>query len=299
MPHDPNRDARRARCPEDVLAFIPWYAEGALSAHEKGLVEAHAAQCGDCRSELDLVAGEPWAFEGIELPDRERLFDEITARIEEADRSARATVIPISRARGLSVEDMGRIERWVLDPASELEADADADADADPEAAREVDREAAGRAPSATPLRSARGRFGFAGSPLQAAAAALLLLLAGGFGGAYLEQRRGLAPGGSIAEGADPAAYQLATAPAESAATTPMIDVVFSESVSARQLWSTLRSLGVEIVSGPTQLGVYRLRLLPAAAEAGQEPTAADAAAIAARLVAPDSAVAIFAEPVP
>jgi hypothetical protein len=77
-----------------------------------------------------------------------------------------------------------------------------------------------------------------------------------------------------------------------------MIDVVFSDSVSARQLWSTLRSLGVEIVSGPTNLGVYRLRLLPSAAE-GRDATAADAAAIAARLVAPDSPVAIFAEPVP
>ncbi len=292
MAHDPTREARRARCPEAVLAWIPWYGEGALSAHEKGVVEAHAAECSDCRSELDLVAGEPWAFEGIELPDRERLFDEITARIEDEGRSERATVIPISRARGLSVEDMGRIERWVLDPASEQDADRleaegeSAPAEEAPPAARRLD-------PRSTPPARARAWLGT--SPLQAAAAALLLLFAGGLGGAYLEQRRSASAG----DPADPAAYQLAAAPSEAAAaTTPMIDVVFSDSVSARQLWSTLRSLGVEIVSGPTQLGVYRLRLLPSAAEGG-EPSAADAAAIAARLVAPDSAVAIFAEPVP
>jgi hypothetical protein len=301
MAHDPTREARRARCPEDVLAWIPWYADGGLSARERGVVEAHAAQCGDCRSELDLVAGEPWAFEDIELPDRDRLFDEITARIEDEGRSERATVIPISRGRGLSVEDMGR---WVLDPGSELEADADemngdrvggeatsAGRDRADEALRFERPER--RAGPAAPERRGMNR---AVSPLWAAAAAILLLVAGGLGGASLEQwRRADATDASI----DPAAYQLASAPPETTAkASPMIDVVFSDSVSARQLWSTLRSLGVEIVSGPTNLGVYRLRLLPSAAE-GRDPTTADAAAIAARLVAPDAPVAIFAEPVP
>jgi GNAT superfamily N-acetyltransferase len=304
MAHDPTREARRARCPEDVLAWIPWYADGGLSARERGVVEAHAAQCGDCRSELDLVAGEPWAFEDIELPDRDRLFDEITARIEDEGRSERATVIPISRGRGLSVEDMGRIERWVLDPGSELEADADemngdrvggeatsAGRDRADEALRFERPER--RAGPAAPEHRGMNR---AVSPLWAAAAAILLLVAGGLGGASLEQwRRADATDASI----DPAAYQLASAPPETTAkASPMIDVVVSDSVSARQLWSTLRSLGVEIVSGPTNLGVYRLRLLPSAAE-GRDPTTADAAAIAARLVAPDAPVAIFAEPVP
>lgn len=289
MAHDPTREARRARCPEDVLAWIPWYADGGLSAREKGVVEAHAAQCRECRSELDLVAGEPWAFEGIELPDRDRLFEEISARIREDEgESERATVIPISRGRGLSVEDMGRIERWVLDPASERDAEgAELGNDEVPGAGRDVIEDE---------IAPGHRRMRWTASPLWAAAAAALLLVAGGLGGAYLEQLRSAsATDASMA----PAAYQLASAPPEKVATaTPGIDVVFSDSVSARQIWSTLRSLGVEIVSGPTNLGVYRLRLLPSAAE-GRDPTAADAAAIAARLVAPESPVAIFAEPVP
>jgi hypothetical protein len=121
MAHDPTREARRQRCPEAVLGWIPWYPSGGLTAREKGAVEAHAAECGDCRSELDLVAGMPWAFEGIDLADAARLFDEITARIEAEAQTDEAPVIPISRGRALSAEDMGRIERWVHDPASELE----------------------------------------------------------------------------------------------------------------------------------------------------------------------------------
>jgi hypothetical protein len=283
MAHDSTRETRRQRCPAAVLGWIPWYPEGGLTAREKGAVEAHAAECGDCRSELDIVAGMPWAFEGIDLPDADRLFDEITARIDADAHADRATVIPISRGRALSAEDMGRIERWVHDPASEL--DLEADLEVGPRAE-----------PQSTP--PPRKYTGFQPAPLWAAAAALVLLVAGGLGGSFFENlRRGAA---TATDASDSAAYQLASvAPAaDGAPAAPMLDVVFSDSVSAREIWSTLRGLGVEIVAGPTNLGVYRLRLLPAAAE-GRAPTPADAAAIAARLVAPESPLAIFAEPVP
>lgn len=303
MAHDPTREPRRARCPEEVLAWIPWYADGGLDAREKGAVEAHAAECGDCRSELDLVAGEPWACEGIDLPDRDRLFDEITARIAVEARGERATVIPISRGRGLSAEDMGRIERWVLDPGSERVAEID-DAPFIEELVEERIEEGGGetaRATAGEPGERPRPTLGgrraaFATSPIWAAAAALVLLFVGGLGGAWVENLRSV---GATDPAVDSAVYQLASAgPDGVTAGSPMLDVVFSDGVSARQIWSSLRSLGVEIVAGPTNLGVYRLRLLPAAAE-GRDPTAADAAAIAARLVAPDAPIAIFAEPVP
>lgn len=314
MAQDSTREPRRARCPENVLAWIPWYADGGLDEREMGAVEAHAAECSDCRSELDLVAGEPWALEGVDLPDRERLFDEITARIEAAADAEQARVIPISRGRGVSAEDMGRIEAWLLDPRSELDEERPEDpaeaGEAGGAGARATTGEAGVAGARATSGEAAaspgapRARVerlpgaGLGGrilpSPVWAAAAALVLLALGGIGGAQLEKLR--SAGASPSE---TAAYQLATAaPGEATPGTPMLDVVFSDSVSARQIWSSLRSLGVEIVSGPTNLGVYRLRLLPAAAE-GRDPTSADAAAIAARLVAPDAPIAIFAEPVP
>ncbi len=288
MTHDTNstnstyREARRARCPENVLGWIPWYADGGLTAREKGAVEAHAAECGDCRAELDIVAGMPWSFDGIELPDADRLFGEIRARIESGARGDRATVIPISRGRALSGEDMVRIEQWVLDPGSELEAEALGDGEIRPRETRRVER-----------------RRWRESSTLWAAAAALVLLAIGALGGGVFERLRS----GVDAEGAGDSvstAYQLASVPpiADALAPGPMLDVVFNDSATARDIWSSLRELGVEVVAGPTNLGVYRLRLTAAAAE-GREPTSADAAAIAARLVAPGSAVAIFAEPVP
>ena len=285
MTHDTNstsREARRARCPESVLGWIPWYADGGLTAREKGAVEAHASECRDCRAELDIVAGMPWSFDGIELPDADRLFGEIRARIESGARGDRATVIPISRGRALSGEDMVRIEQWVLDSGSELEAEALDDGEIRP---RETHR--------------AERRRWRESSTFWAAAAALTLLAIGALGGGVFERLRS----GVDAEAAGDSvttAYQLASVPptADALALAPMLDVVFNDSVTARDIWSSLRELGVEVVAGPTNLGVYRLRLTAAAAE-GREPTSADAAAIAARLVAPGSAVAIFAEPVP
>lgn len=299
MAHDTTNEARRSRCPEDVLGWIPWYADGGLTAREKGAVEAHAALCGDCRAEIDIVAGAPWAFEGIELPDADRLFGEITARIEAGNRGETATVIPISRGRALSDADMARIEQWVRDPDSEREAaspdvssdDASAGASSSPAEAGSV-------------LRLLRRRVG-ASAPLWAAAAAFVLFFAGALSGTYLAGPL-LGLGGDARETAGEVDYQLASADQNASAdaatgsggAAPAIDVVFGDAVSVREVSQALRSLGVEIVSGPTNLGVYRLRLLPAATE-GREPTAADAAAIAARLAAPDSPLAIFAEPVP
>ncbi|MBK7950874.1 MAG: zf-HC2 domain-containing protein [Deltaproteobacteria bacterium] len=285
MAHDTTNEARRSRCPEDVLGWIPWYADGGLTAREKGAVEAHAALCGDCRAEIDIVSGAPWAVEGIELPDADRLFDEITARIEAGDRGETATVIPISRGRALSDADMARIEQWVRDPESE--------------------REAASPAEAGPPVRPLHRRIGTNALPIWAAAAALVLFFAGALSGTYFAGPL-LGFGGEDRETAGEVDYQLASADrlastdsaTGASGAAPAIDVVFGDAVSVREVSHALRNLGVEIVSGPTKLGVYRLRLLPAATE-GREPTAADAAAIAARLSGPDTPLAIFAEPVP
>jgi len=267
MTHDTTSGARRAHCPEDVLGWIPWYADGGLSERERGAVEAHAAECPECRAELDLVSGAPWSLDGVVLPDADRVFDEITARIAAEPQSDRATVIPIARGRTLSGEDMDRLERWVLDPDSEREERAEGGAPAAP---------ARGR-----PLR-----------PILAAAAALALFAIGGLAGALVEQRR--------SADAASATYQLASVDETPATATaaPALDVVFADAAPASAIRDRLRALGVEIISGPSQSGVYRLRITGAAVS-GRAPGAADAAAIAARLVAPADGIAIFAEPVP
>jgi len=81
------REARSIRCPESVLGWIPWYGEIAedgdplLDARQRGAVEAHASECMDCRAELDLISGAPYEID-IDLPDPDRMFEAITARID-------------------------------------------------------------------------------------------------------------------------------------------------------------------------------------------------------------------------
>lgn len=319
MAQDSTNGARRVHCPEEVLASIPWYADGDLSARERGAVEAHAALCRDCRAELDIVSGRPWAMEGVALPDADRMFREIGARIEAEQAGEANNVIPISRGRALSPEDLARIESWVLDPESEFELESELASDADAvrnEASREVaaPRAGAGAVPVERETFSRLRRSRMQPTWLSAAAA-LALFFAGGLAGGLAggssgglfgrnpsaaADRSGGASLASAAAGAESADYQLASAaPAAGAQDAgPKLDVVFADSATARAISETLRELGVEIVAGPSNLGVYRLRVLPAAVESG-EPGAADAAAVAARLAAGDGAVAIFAEPVP
>ena len=66
-------------CPPEILDWIAWFPDAGLSEAERGAVEAHAAECGACRREIDVLAGR------LELPgepDAERLFAKVLARIE-------------------------------------------------------------------------------------------------------------------------------------------------------------------------------------------------------------------------
>ena len=261
-----SRQARHLRCPESVLGWIPWYADGTLTPRQKGAVEAHAAECSDCRAELDMIAGAPFEID-VDLPDPDRVFEEISARIDAeldaADGSARegapaSPVIPIHRGRALSADELARVERWVVDGEDAREA-------------------AASPTAEVVPLPWLR-------SNVWAAAAAILLFVLGGLGGA-------LWTGGGEA----PARYELAShAGAPVAATGPFLDVAFVDSVSAATLSATLRRAGAEIVSGPSSLGVYRIRLLEGAN--GEARSTEDAKSLATRLRAGASPVARYAE---
>lgn len=81
------REARSIRCPESVLGWIPWYGEidheggPLLDPRQRGAVESHASECADCRAELDMIAGAPYEID-VDLPDPDRVFHEIKARID-------------------------------------------------------------------------------------------------------------------------------------------------------------------------------------------------------------------------
>ncbi|HIE61181.1 MAG TPA: hypothetical protein EYQ02_05845 [Microbacterium sp.] len=88
--------------------------------------------------------------------------------------------------------------------------------------------------------------------------------------------------------------YELANIDSTAVA-APAIDVVFVDSASVSQISEALRDVGVEIVSGPSHLGVYRVRLGPAQTDDG----VASAPDAAAHLKANVTPIVIFAEPVP
>ena len=73
-------------CPAEVLAAIPWYPED-LSLEERGAVDAHAASCLDCRRELEARLADLDDQAGWPMPDPDRVFMRVLARVEldEAD----------------------------------------------------------------------------------------------------------------------------------------------------------------------------------------------------------------------
>lgn len=89
--------------------------------------------------------------------------------------------------------------------------------------------------------------------------------------------------------GAPAAVYETAATAPQSAAPAdgPQIEIVLRPEVSVAELSRELRQLRAEIVSGPSEVGRYQLRL----------PAGADAAATAALLRAEGTGIATFAEP--
>jgi hypothetical protein len=112
--------------------------------------------------------------------------------------------------------------------------------------------------------------------PLALAASMALMLLSGGLGVASSQWFQ-----------TDPAYEVAGESTTVAAVDLPALDVVFRADARAESIHSALRAIGGQIVSGPTQLGVYRVQL------------AADADLIAAArmLRGEELGVATFAEP--
>lgn len=80
-------------CPQLVLDWIAWYPEGELSSSVRGAIEAHAAECSDCRDEIACVSGEAEpAFDAT--ADGSRAFARVLAKVEAAPQRAPAARRP-------------------------------------------------------------------------------------------------------------------------------------------------------------------------------------------------------------
>lgn len=87
---------RPPTCPPEILDWLPWYADDALPEGRRGAVEAHAAQCAECRLELAMLAGE--AMPPVAAPDAEQAFAKVLARIEAAGVGAEPVAVGGRRA---------------------------------------------------------------------------------------------------------------------------------------------------------------------------------------------------------
>jgi len=309
---DRREESSAEHCPGDVLGWIPGYVDGVLSEDAHRRVEAHLAVCPECRREVDLVAGMPVELD-LELPDPDRVFDEILVRIEAlaGDPPPRAEPARIQDDRGRdprpafedwSEQDRARLRDWLMGgEAFEEEADS-----------------VSGRAVARFRAAWDRGSWGLGHS--WRIAAAILLVMLGGAGGAILSASLLPKPSGDAAE----VFYEPATEAGGAASFREgALDVVFRKDATALEIRDALRSLGAEIVAGPSAMGVYRVRVrgpvavlrAPEAdrgdsgsAGAGEppvEPVVAEAPGVDWRrivadgLVAPGTGVAVFAEPAP
>ena len=98
----------------EAWALLPWLANGRLPASDREWVEAHVAQCAECRAELDAqrrvasqIGREPTRISaGTE---EQRSFNKLWARIEASEGAAPS----VSGVTGGSASRSSRTVRWL------------------------------------------------------------------------------------------------------------------------------------------------------------------------------------------
>ena len=109
----PGKPGKPADCPEEVLYWIAWYPDH-LTDEQRGAVEAHAAECSDCRQELDMIAGTAPAPAGA--PPADATYARVKARISEGKPA------PASAPRSLETRPAWRPASWAAAAALVLVA---------------------------------------------------------------------------------------------------------------------------------------------------------------------------------
>ena len=103
MRSKPGKPGEPDDCPEEVLYWIAWYPDH-LTDEQRGAVEAHAAECADCRGELDMIAGTAPAPAGA--PPADATYARVKARISEGKPA------PASAPRRLESRPAWRPASW-------------------------------------------------------------------------------------------------------------------------------------------------------------------------------------------
>lgn len=98
----------------EAWAMLPWLANGRLPASDREWVEAHVAQCAECRSELEAQRKVATQIHRDASPDtgtdEQRSFNKLWARIEASESAAPAA----SAAVGGPVTRSSRTVRWLV-----------------------------------------------------------------------------------------------------------------------------------------------------------------------------------------
>jgi anti-sigma factor RsiW len=99
----------------EAWALLPWLANGRLQAADREWVEAHVAECGECRNELASQRKVATAMNSDASPaassDEQRSFNKLWARIEASESAS----LPASAASGGSApaSRTSRTVRWL------------------------------------------------------------------------------------------------------------------------------------------------------------------------------------------
>jgi anti-sigma factor RsiW len=100
----------------EAWALLPWLANGRLPASDREWVEAHVAECGECRSELATQRMVSTAMNSDASPvgaasDEQRSFNKLWARIEASESAS----LPASAASGgtAPASRASRTVRWL------------------------------------------------------------------------------------------------------------------------------------------------------------------------------------------
>jgi hypothetical protein len=226
-----NRPTTVEGCADAAASLLPWFVNETLSAEDRGRVEAHLADCALCRAEL---AAERRIRTLLRQPEAVQGVPQL---------GLRKLLARIDEERPLAERPLAEGQHAV--------------ADVTPVHATHVAHSAP--APGLTRARRARRPWRTALTPWLAAAVVVEAIGLGVLGAQSAHQRNGL----------ESASYSTMTAIAPSVTDGPGFRVVFTPGMTLIELRDVLRAQRLVVVAGPSEAGVFTLRLAGGATDSG------------------------------